>query len=434
MHENTAKLAERTDVLVVGGGLAGLAAAALIARGGRRVTLCERAPTLGGRAQTRVQEGFCLNLGPHALYRAGTGARVLEALEIDYSGGSPPVAGARLTAGERHWPLPAGPLDLLRHRRFSLRERAAALRFFLGLQRLDTEAIADISLDHWLGRQGFPAPVSDLIRALTRLTAYCADSGTVSAGAVLGQLRQAVDGGVLYLDGGWQTLVDALAARAREAGAALHTGLGVRAVSPAQAGVQVQLTDGRRLAADAAVLAVPPAAAVRLLGDAAGERLRRFAEQAEPVYAACLDVGLERLPRPDIPFALDLAEPLYLSLHSAAARLAPEGAHLLQLARYGPDDGGERERLSAWLERIQPGWREHVRTERYLPRAMVMSALPRADRGGLAARPSPADSGSPDVWLCGDWVGRHGLLSDASFASAREAARLALERNRRLAA
>ena len=41
-------------IVVVGGGLAGLAAAAYLARAGRSVTVLERGGTAGGRAQTTV--------------------------------------------------------------------------------------------------------------------------------------------------------------------------------------------------------------------------------------------------------------------------------------------------------------------------------------------------------------------------------------------
>src|SRR5690348_10873067 len=43
-----------TDVVIVGGGLAGLSAAAYLARGGVAVTLFEKAAHLGGRAATQV--------------------------------------------------------------------------------------------------------------------------------------------------------------------------------------------------------------------------------------------------------------------------------------------------------------------------------------------------------------------------------------------
>src|SRR2546425_10634106 len=54
------------DVVVVGGGVAGLATASLLARRGKRVILLEQARSLGGRAQTKQQDGFYLNIGPHA--------------------------------------------------------------------------------------------------------------------------------------------------------------------------------------------------------------------------------------------------------------------------------------------------------------------------------------------------------------------------------
>lgn len=52
--------------VVIGGGIAGLAAAALLARGGRCVTLFEQA-ALGGRARSSAHADAMLNQGPHAL-------------------------------------------------------------------------------------------------------------------------------------------------------------------------------------------------------------------------------------------------------------------------------------------------------------------------------------------------------------------------------
>src|SRR5262245_22740898 len=94
--------------IVVGGGLAGLAAALWLARRGEPVTLFERAPRLGGRAQTRTQDGFRFNVGPHALYRAGAGLQVLGALGIAVSGRTPPLSGAYAFDGGRLHTLPIG--------------------------------------------------------------------------------------------------------------------------------------------------------------------------------------------------------------------------------------------------------------------------------------------------------------------------------------
>lgn len=71
------------DVIVIGGGLGGLAAAAYLARGGRRVAILERSKRIGGRATTRQEQGFHLNLGAHALYRCGPAEAALAELGVE---------------------------------------------------------------------------------------------------------------------------------------------------------------------------------------------------------------------------------------------------------------------------------------------------------------------------------------------------------------
>ena len=77
------------DVVVVGAGLAGLAAATVAARAGRRVLVVEGRADVGGRARSHQSDGFTLNQGPHALYRGGGGIRVLRDLGIRPRGGTP---------------------------------------------------------------------------------------------------------------------------------------------------------------------------------------------------------------------------------------------------------------------------------------------------------------------------------------------------------
>lgn len=54
----------RPRVVVVGAGIAGLATAALLARGGAEVTVLERHDRLGGRAGRLTTEGFTFDIGP----------------------------------------------------------------------------------------------------------------------------------------------------------------------------------------------------------------------------------------------------------------------------------------------------------------------------------------------------------------------------------
>jgi phytoene dehydrogenase-like protein len=61
----------QTDVVIVGGGMAGLTAACYLARSGVAVMLFEKAANLGGRAATQNHEGYLFNRGIHAIYTGG---------------------------------------------------------------------------------------------------------------------------------------------------------------------------------------------------------------------------------------------------------------------------------------------------------------------------------------------------------------------------
>jgi len=74
------------DVLVVGGGAAGLTAAAYAARAGRSVALFERQARLGGLVQSVERDGFVFDMGLRAIENAGIVLPMLDelGLRLDY--------------------------------------------------------------------------------------------------------------------------------------------------------------------------------------------------------------------------------------------------------------------------------------------------------------------------------------------------------------
>ena len=408
---------------VVGGGISGLAAAIELAESGRDVTVFERAPQPGGRGQSDLQDGFVMNLGPHALYPSAE--RRLAELGVGVTGGIP-SAGLLMEVGDRVAALPVSPLSLLLTRGLGWADKLSVGRSLGALPGLDAASLDRVSVHDWLQGSGLRGQARDFLLALIRLSTYINAPHRLSAGAAVRQLR-AAERGVRYVHGGWNTIVCGLTRRADDLGVVRRLDAHVERVRiHNRRAVQIELRTGRPVEVDGVVLTLSPKACVRLLGSDASEALARFAADAVAVRAACLDVALRRLPRAHPALILGTDRPDYLSVHSHSATLAPDGGAVIHLARYlspgEPIDGRDRAALEMSLDRSQPGWRTHLAHARWSPAMTVMHALPEARFGGLGGRPESTASGAANVVLAGDWVGPDHLLLDAALASAHTAA------------
>lgn len=419
------------EVIVIGGGMAGLAAAAFAARYGKKVRLFEQSHALGGRAQTRQQEGFYLNIGPHALYRGGRGIEVLRELGVHPRGRVPSVSGGfAIKDGVKHT-FPAGAISLFTTSLFGLSAKLETARLLRSIGGLEGNELMDVSVSEWLDQTFSHREVKEFVLAAIRVASYTNAPDLMSAGAAIEQLKKAFTKGVLYLDGGWQTLVDELRKVALGAGVTIEAGARVDAVTrDATGGVAgVRLAGGSEIEAPIVIIASSPSTALRLVEGADRTSIAKWVNWAIPVNAACLDVALSHLPIPKATFALGVDRPLYLSVHSATARLAPEGSALIQTAKYLPpndpasSDEIERE-LEGLLDLVQPGWREAIVYRRFLPDMVVMNGMPLARFGGMRGRPNPRVDDVRGLFVAGDWVGNEGLLVDAALASARAAAQM----------
>jgi phytoene dehydrogenase-like protein len=414
------------DVVVVGGGLGGLATAALLARTGLGVTLLERASELGGRAGTHAQDGFFFNEGAHALYRGGAAARVLQGLGVRWSGKQPPAAGLAVLGGRAHtMPVALGSLLVTGLTGWSGKLQGA--RVMARLAAIDTAALQGVSWGEWVERAVPDPALRAALEMFVRVSTYANAPAIASAGATIDQLRLARRPGVEYVDGGWQTLVASLTGIAVEAGVRVQSRARVTcaARAPGERGWRVSLEDGAPVLGRALVLATGPATARSVV--ASGE-LAAWASRCVPAKAACLDVGLARLPDARATFALGVDRPLYLSVHSKSARVAPEGAALVSTMKYlapgqPADPGRDRAELEAWLDLLQPGWRDQVVARRFLPGMVATNAIVTASGGGASGRPGPRVPDAAGVFVVGDWIGGEGMLLDASLASAERAAR-----------
>lgn len=443
------------NVVVVGGGLAGLAASVYLARGGRTVTVFEKRRELGGRAITSLRQGFRFNLGAHALYRMGAASTVYRELGIPAVGGIARATGVAIL-GDRDYKFPGGVWSILATSLLSPGAKLQLLGMMFKLRRIDPAQYQSLTLRQWLDSNVADGRLRQLMEAFFRLFTYADHADAQSAAIALAQAKIALRG-AKYVHEGWQKLVDSLRNAAVAAGVNFVSASRIVGVHHANGAVQsVELgglefgsdrmdtqtlampemkpedVQGARIPASTVILAVDPATAAELIDDAS---VSGSWSALRPVTAACLDVALRSLPNPKNTFALGIDQPLYLSVHSIYAQVAPKGGALIHTAKYlksqrasgddyensGKRRGGitdDERQLEDLLDRVQPGWREVLVHRRFLPSMTVANALVTPS----APRPSTVTP-IRGLYIAGDWVGSEGLLSDAALASARAAAK-----------
>ena len=262
-------------VVVVGGGLAGLAAGLEAADRGAAVTLLERRPRLGGATWSFRRRGLWFDNGQHVFLRCCTAYRTFlerigsaegvflqPGLEIPVLTPDGRAGSIRRTPGPA--PLHLAP-SLLAYPHLSLHQRLKVLRAGLALGRLDP---ADAGLDSvafgdWLADQGQDAVAVETfwnLVVLPTVNVPAADASLKLAAKVFvtGLLTRASSADVGWARVPLSALHGDPARRALErAGAEVRVGAAVTGVRPGTSGRLVTHANGHAIEADAVVVAVP---------------------------------------------------------------------------------------------------------------------------------------------------------------------------------
>ncbi len=450
-----AQLTAGRRVVVIGGGLAGIAAALDCASGGAEVTLVEVRRRLGGAAYSFEREGLQIDNGQHVflrscvayrrlLQRLGSAHRVFIQPRLRIPVLKPGARPAVLERGRLPAPLHlAGALARYPH--LSLRQRAGAARAALALARLDPhdEALDRVRFGDWLSSHGQgPEAVSalwDLI-ALPTLNLPAAEASLALGAFVFrnGLLSGADAGDIGFHSATLSQTIGEPAARAlRDAGVEVRLGWRAERLQKTATGLVVQGRGGRaggaraeldgegpgedgdaddgrvgigggeleELDGEAAIVAVPHTRAAALLEPLIGEAARRLnALGSSPIVN--LHVVYDR-PVCEEPFAAGVGTPVQYLFDRTAPGGAPAGCQYLAVSL----SGAEREMqlsVEAMRERYLPA------LARLLPRAgrakveifmatREHAATFRASPGVAALRPGAA-TGVPGLVLAGAWT------------------------------
>jgi len=266
------------NVVVVGGGVAGIVAALDCAAAGAEVTLVEVRPRLGGAAYSVARDELWIDNGQHVFLRCCTAYRELLAalgsdslVELQPRLDIPVLAPGRPTVRLRRSGAPP-PLHLagalLRYSHLSLRERISAGRAALALGRQpldDSRTLGDWLIEHGQSPRAI-ATLWDLI-ALPTLNLRAAEASLALGAFVFqrGLLAEASAGDVGLHRAPLQQIIGDPAARAlAAAGVKVHLRWPAQRVTPIGRRFAVVGADSW-LGADAVVVAVPHDRAAALL-------------------------------------------------------------------------------------------------------------------------------------------------------------------------
>jgi squalene-associated FAD-dependent desaturase len=423
--------------VVVGGGLAGLAAALRLAESGTSVTVLESRPRLGG-ATTSFQRGaLTVDTGQHVFLRCYT--EYIDFLRRVGSADLAPVqsrfevpvlhADGRQTTLRRN-ALPA-PLHLAgalgRYGLLTRAQRVSAVRAALRLRMMDPddERLDAMSFGDWLAEHGQDKATIEALWGMFTVAALNTDVDTASLALAVkvfrtGLLtrRDSADIGVPEVPLS-QLHGDAAAARLAALGAEVRTGTRVREIARVGNGFGTSdgsgvdgafevVTDDERLSADLVVLAVPHHDAARLLppeafagGEAAISALSGLGSAA----IVNVHVHYDR-PVIDQPFVAVVGSPVQWLFDRTAISGARDGQYLavsLSAAADHIDTPATvlREEFLAELARLFPRAKEASVNEFFVTRER--RATFRQAPGTRALRPS-ARTRVPGLLLAGAWT------------------------------
>jgi 15-cis-phytoene desaturase len=426
------------DVLIVGGGLAGLSAAALLAKQGKKVTLIERGQ-IGGRAVTLNLKGFSFNFGAHAIY--GRDTSILHqfqkelSLDIDWRDFSPDKA--KYDIGHTLTDVPANIKGLFLTK---ILKGADKLKFTFEVFKtmISIEKGKEHqSISQWMEEQNLSEEVKKMMLTLASSNFFTSTPENIPSTVFFDYYRRLfkTNKPVAYIGGGWQALINQFVKIIEENNGTIYTKMKAENVLVEENQLKAVVGKDKVFYADEFIFAVPPSELAKLFSETKLNYYFQHYAQYDPNYVFVYDIGLRE--RIDVPYTYvyDQKNKLFITdISYYDETCVPEGGQLLQAIAYmKKEDIGNKEAAASYQENIENmydkhfhGWRDQLVVPRVSKRAIAQEIS-----WTMHQKPLPVNV--PDmrnVFFAGDWCEGKGQLSELSFTSAYESSQKILNKHK----
>lgn len=416
------------DVVVVGGGLAGLSAAANLSHHGKKVVVIERGK-LGGRAMTIKMKGFQFNFGAHAIYGRDQSflTKMEKELGLKLYWSDFTQMKAKYDLGEEVSVVPSNIGGLIQTKLLKgmdkFRFAYHILFTTLGFEKGDP----NVSIHEWLENKKVSPAVKEMMLNLASSNFFTGEPERIPSDVFFGYYRRLFKTNipVSYIQGGWEKLINEFVRVIEKNGGEILTKTKVTDVVVDNNKVTEVHTNKTIYTADDFVFAIPPEELRELYKGSILEADLEDYKNFEPTYVMFYDIGLKR--RIDSPYTyiFDKDRQIFISdISYYDMEAAPPGGQLLQAVAYLKKHEIEdpkaheaiKQNIEFFYDKHYEGWRKELVVPRVSKVAVVQAIKWTMNQRGLPTHfPKIVNS-----FFAGDWCRGAGQLSELSFSSSYE--------------
>ncbi|SHE65529.1 Phytoene dehydrogenase-related protein [Seinonella peptonophila] len=412
-------------VIVVGGGLAGMSAAARLAHNGYKVTLLEKAPKLGGRAITIPLKGFNFNFGAHAIYaRDKSVLRKFESeigLKVDWKNFSP--SKAFYDMGSFTTPMPATLAGLYQTKVIDAENKVRfayeVIKTMSSLERGEEGVL----IGDYLQKES--DPVRDLLLTVASSNFFTNEPEKIPSPLFFQYYKRlfASTRAVSYIGGGWSSIVEGFADIITKNEGNIITKEKISEVELDEQNKVVSIKGKNdSYQADHFIFCIPPKECLQLFAETPLATYFEEYTKFVPTQVVVYDIGLSERIRSPFTYVYQKSERVFITdISYYDESCVPEGGQLMQAIAYLNEQEVIEKKADEKIATIEtvydkhfPGWRDLLVAKRVSKKAIVQEIKCIDDQQLMPTK----FYSMPNAYFAGDWCRGEGQLSELSFSSA----------------